>query len=194
MIHSLEGVLSSRGADFVRVKVGGIEFHLEASEQTIRSLPSPGSPVQILTYLYVREDIMKLYGFAREIERSLFLQLLTVSGIGPRQALKMLTATPAERLIGMLESEDADALASLPGLGKKTAGKIVLQLRGKLLQESTTETSRFDDIVSGLVDMGYEKAQATKAVQQSAAEAEADGVDPTALEREVFRRALLSLG
>ena len=194
MIHSLEGVLSSRGADFVHVKVGGIEFHLEASEQTIRSLPSPGSPVQILTYLYVREDIMKLYGFAREIERSLFLQLLTVSGIGPRQALKMLTATPAERLIGMLESEDADALASLPGLGKKTAGKIVLQLRGKLLQESTTETSRFDDIVSGLVDMGYEKAQATKAVQQSAAEAEADGVDPTALEREVFRRALLSLG
>lgn len=194
MIHSLEGVLSSRGADFVRVKVGGIEFHLEASEQTIRSLPSPGSPVQILTYLYVREDIMKLYGFARDIERSLFLQLLTVSGIGPRQALKMLTATPAERLIGMLESEDADALASLPGLGKKTAGKIVLQLRGKLMQESTTETSRFDDIVSGLVDMGYEKAQATKAVQQSAAEAEADGVDPTALEREVFRRALLSLG
>lgn len=194
MINSLEGTLSSRGADFVRLKVGGMEFHLEASEQTVRSLPSPGSEVQLLTYLYVREDILRLYGFAREIERSLFLQLLTVSGIGPRQALKLLTAAPAERLLAMLESEDTDALSSLPGLGKKTAGKIVLQLRGKLTQEVESGGGTWDDLVSGLVDMGYDKAQATKAVQQAAAEAATEGIEGAALERDVFRRALLSLG
>lgn len=178
----------------MRLKVGGMEFHLETSEQTVRSLPSPGSEVQLLTFLYVREDILRLYGFAREIERSLFLQLLTVSGIGPRQALKLLTAAPAERLLAMLESEDTDALASLPGLGKKTAGKIVLQLRGKLTQEAESGGGTWDDLVSGLVEMGYDKAQATKAVQQAAAEAAAEGIEGAALERDVFRRALLSLG
>ncbi len=194
MINSVEGILSSRGVGFVRVKVGGIEFHLETSEQTVRSMPPAGTDVQLLTFLYVREDIMKLYGFASDVERTLFLQLLTVSGIGPRQALKMLTAAPAERLIAMLESEDTDALASLPGLGKKTASRIVLQLRGKLIQESEAEAGAWDDLISGLVEMGYDKAQATKAVQQAAEEAVTEGVEPSSMEREVFRRALLSLG
>ncbi|MFP4508963.1 MAG: Holliday junction branch migration protein RuvA [Spirochaetaceae bacterium] len=194
MINSLEGTLSSHGADFVRLKVGGLEFHLETSEQTVRSLPNTGSEVRLLTYLYVREDMLRLYGFSREMERSLFLQLLTVSGIGPKQALKLLTAAPAERLLGMLESEDVDALASLPGLGKKTAGKIVLQLRGKLTQDTESGGGTWDDLVSGLVEMGYDKAHATKAVQQAAAEAASEGVEGAALERDVFRRALLSLG
>ncbi|TVQ25306.1 MAG: Holliday junction branch migration protein RuvA [Spirochaetaceae bacterium] len=194
MINSVEGILSSRGPGFVRVKVGGIEFHLEASEQTVRAMPPAGTEVQLLTFLYVREDIMKLYGFASDVERTLFLQLLTVSGIGPRQALKMLTAAPAERLIAMLESEDTDALASLPGLGKKTAGRIVLQLRGKLIQESEVGADAWDDLISGLVEMGYDKAQATKAVQQASEEAAAEGVEPSSMERDVFRRALLSLG
>ena len=133
MIHSLTGTVSGGDENTVLIKTdGGIEWMLQISTTTASALPRQGNEVRILTHLHHREDQMILFGFATAEERSVFFDLLKVSGIGTRQALRILSGMSVSELVRSLDSEDVDSLARVPGLGKKTAQKILLTLRGKL--------------------------------------------------------------
>ena len=199
MIHSIHGTITALGAGFIRLEQSGIEWTLEASAQSVSSAPRVGEQARIYTWLYVREDAMKLFGFTEAKERRVFLDLLSVNGVGPRQALKMLSAARSDDILRMLEQEDTAGLSRLPGLGKKTAAKIVLQLRGTLSEETPQGAGQsaggpLDDVTAGLIEMGYDRSRATEAVARALEQVEAEEVDEAERERELFRRAILLLG
>ncbi|MFP4643803.1 MAG: Holliday junction branch migration protein RuvA [Spirochaetales bacterium] len=199
MIHSIRGTIAGLGAGFIRLECNGIEWTLEASAQSVSSAPRVGEQAKIYTWLYVREDAIKLFGFTDAKERRVFLDLLSVNGVGPRQALKMLSAARSDDIVRMLEQEDTAGLSRLPGLGKKTAAKIVLQLRGALSEETPPGERQgsggpLDDVTAGLVEMGYDRAKAAEAVSRAQEQVEAEAVDERERERELFRRAILILG
>lgn len=199
MIHSIRGTITALGAGFIRLEQSGIEWTLEASAQSVSSAPRVGDQATIYTWLYVREDAMKLFGFTEAKERKVFLDLLSVNGVGPRQALKMLSAAKSDDIVRMLEQEDTAGLSRLPGLGKKTAAKIVLQLRGALSEETPEGGGQstggpLDDVTAGLIEMGYDRARASEAVSKALEQVEAENIDEVERERELFRRAILILG
>lgn len=198
MIHSMRGTITALGAGYIRLETAGIEWTLEASAQSVSSAPRVGEVARVYTWLQVREDSMKLFGFVDAKERRVFLDLLSVNGVGPRQALKMLSAARSDEILRMLEQEDTAGLSRLPGLGKKTAAKIVLQLRGSLAEETTETgagvTAPLDDVTAGLVEMGYDRGSAADAVSKALTQVQAEGIEENEQERELFRRAILILG
>ena len=121
MFNSLKGTVSQKNAVSVHLQTDFIEWDLLAPGSTLDSLPQVGDTVRLFTYLHHREDQLALYGFASREERNLFLDLLKVGGIGPRQALKILSGMSVEEFVGSLNSDDVDGLSRVPGLGKKTA-------------------------------------------------------------------------
>ncbi len=191
MINSLSGTVSAVDAATLFLETdGGIEWSLQISGRTAESLPGVGEAVRVLTYLHHRDDQMVLYGFSTRDERTVFHDLLRVGGIGPRQALRILSGMSVDQLVHYLDNEDVDALSRIPGLGKKTAQKILLTLRGKLsLEPAPTEEAR-DDIVDALMEMGFERAAAKKAVASLRSDI-TDGEDGD--EGELLRRAIVSL-
>ncbi|MFW5796006.1 MAG: Holliday junction branch migration protein RuvA, partial [Alkalispirochaeta sp.] len=153
-------------------------------------------------HLHVREDILRLYGFWSEMERTAFLELLSVSGIGPRQALKILSGTTVEELGRFLESDDVDGLTRIPGLGKKTAQRLILQLKGHLVVESggsgtTTEPGGGNlrtELLEALTEMGFDRRRAETVLSSVARELGTDPHAPdTVHEQELFRRAIVAL-
>ena len=137
---------------------------------------------------------MVLFGFSEEGERDIFLELIKVSGIGPRQALKILSGISAEEIVRLIETEDAAALSRLPGIGKKTAGKIILALRGNLTPPEEEETSSgFAELVNALVDMGFDRKGAQKTVAHIAGSDEITSIPQKEREHEIFRRAIVAL-
>ncbi|TFG64168.1 MAG: Holliday junction branch migration protein RuvA [Spirochaetales bacterium] len=202
MFNSLSGTITYRGFQSVCLETGGIEWDIAVTSSTALKLPAAGEKIRILTWLYHREDAMKVYGFLSEQERDLFLDLLKITGIGPKQALKILSGIGPEQFITALDAEDVDALARVPGLGKKTASKIVLSMRGKLTR-NTEAPGVFDDIVDALTDMGFERGKAQETVRVLAQELKrpAEGTAagntgaPAAedLEKEIFKRAIIRL-
>ena len=138
---------------------------------------------------------MRLYGFSNPDERRVFLELTRVSGIGPRAALKILSASSPDRLLQLLEAEDVEGLVQLPGLGRKTAQKIILTLRGRLLAGSADAGGTHAELIEGLVEMGFDRAAATRAVGNLAEEIASEKPDlgPSELEQEMFRRAIVLL-
>lgn len=194
MINSITGTITSRSPTGFCVATGGIEFEMEASQTTIRALPPVGTTGRVLVYLHHREDAMKLYGFMDEEERYLFHQLMRVSGIGARQALRILSgATPRDLRI-ILESEDVASLTRIPGLGTKTAQKIILTLRGSLVAvESADSPGAEAEIVEGLVAMGFDRAKAATAVRKLADQLARESFAETEREGELFRRAIVAL-
>ena len=197
MFNSLSGKITHKGSNSLRILTGGVEWELEASPNTISSAPGTGNSGSVLVYLHHSQDSLKLYGFSEENERFLFLELLKVSGIGPRQALRILSGSSPDLLIGILESGDADALSRVPGIGKKTAQKILLALQGKLtMPGDSCSTGPYSDIVESLHEMGYAKKAAEEAVAATKREMDREGTsfkDPETEEKEIFRRALLNL-
>ncbi len=199
MIHSIRGTITALGAGFIRLEQNGIEWTLEASAQSVSTAPRVGEEAKVFTWLYVREDALKLFGFTEAKERRVFLDLLSVNGVGPRQALKMLSAARSDDILRMLEQEDTAGLARLPGLGKKTAAKIVLQLRGALSSEPPESGAHsahgpLDDVTAGLIEMGYDRSRAAEAVAKAQEQVEAEQIEEAERERELFRRAILILG
>ncbi len=156
MYNSIQGTLTGKGATRVFLENQGIEYELEVSYNTLSSLPELGSRVRLYTYLHHREDVMKLYGFLEEAERRLFLDLLKVDGIGPRQALRILSGTTVQAFLRILESEDVKALTRIPGLGTKTAQKVLLSLKGKINLEEEGVPQEEKDLQVALVEMGFE--------------------------------------
>lgn len=192
MFNSLTGRITAAGPDYVRIQTGGIEWHLDASGRTVQRLSGAAGEVRVPVYLYHREDVMRMYGFADEHERRVFAELLTVSGIGPRQALKILTGVTARELQELVEREDVKGLAALPGLGKKTAEKMVFTLKGTLVSTADGGAEPLSDIVRALCDMGFDERQAAEAVRGILS---ADDLpdDETSRESEVLRRAIVRL-
>jgi Holliday junction DNA helicase RuvA len=137
---------------------------------------------------------MRMYGFSREEERDLFLELIRVSGIGPKQALRILSGIPVEQLVAVIDNEEADRLSQVPGVGKKTAAKIILALRGKLMTaEQEKSDGRYPELVSALNEMGFEAKKAKQALIEVAGEIDADGMGESEFEHELFRRAIVYL-
>ncbi|POQ98249.1 hypothetical protein AU468_14155 [Alkalispirochaeta sphaeroplastigenens] len=166
MFHSLTGRISGHQFPLVFLETGGIEWELEVSATTFQSVLAVerGEEARLLVYLHTREDLLKLYGFWSGSERQAFLQLITVPGIGPRQALKILSGTTVAQLTRFLEEEDLSALTRIPGLGTKTAQKMILQLKGHLVREAppgrtaaAAPVGPLEELATALVDMGYDK-------------------------------------
>jgi Holliday junction DNA helicase RuvA len=169
MIASLRGKLISKRPDGVVVEVGGVGYSVSVPLSILSSLPDEASEVFLFTYLHVREDILQLFGFRSEEEKRIFTTLIGVSGIGPKIALSILSTIPTDTFYGLVHSEDVEALCRVPGLGKKTAQRIILELREKLPALTLKEKKDviYDDTLSALVNLGYKKNVAQDALDRA---------------------------
>jgi len=181
----------------VVVECGGVGYDVSISVSTFTALPVDGSEASLFIHTHVREDALALFGFAELAEKRLFEKLLTISGIGPKLAITVLSGISAERLVGAIRAQDHATLTKIPGIGKKTAERVVLELKDKLddmvgsLPESSAPRSLgavADDVLSALVNLGYPRPVAQKAVENAAKDA-GDGLD---FER-LFRAAMAAV-
>jgi len=168
VIRGLRGTLVSKRPGEVLVDVQGVIFRVQTSATTLQELGDPGEPISLVTHLMVREEELALYGFATETELELFLSLLGVSGVGPRGALSVLSLGPPERIAEWIREEQVDQLARAPGVGRKTASRIVLELRGRL--PSLVPSSGVDELdrelLAALQALGYTAQEARMAAAQ----------------------------
>lgn len=172
MISRLNGRLVEKAPPQIVIDVNGVGYEVDVSMQTFYLLPPLNESVQLYTQLVVREDAHLLFGFSTAAERATFRQLVKVSGIGAKTALGILSAMSADELAQAVAQEDVKKLSSAPGIGKKTAERMVLELRGKLVPESTAglpastaAAGETDDIVSTLLALGYNEREAKAAVK-----------------------------
>lgn len=170
MIAGVRGILEATSGDAIVVAVGDFSIRVAVPTSTLNRLGAIGEPVHLRTHLYLREDVLALYGFATDEEHKLFETLLTVSGVGPRLALSMLSAAAPDAIRSAIAAGDVDALARIPGLGKKLAGRIVLELRGKIEVPATAVAvavpSTIDsDVITALTNLGYTAADAQQALR-----------------------------
>ena len=198
MLYSVTGRLTHKGLDSVHVQVGGLELELSISARSLQALPAPGAEVKMYTYLYHRDDQMRLYGFAAQAERALFLDLLRVGGVGPRLVIRILSGIEAAELVQALEANDLPRLVQIPGLGNKTAQKMVLALQGKLslapaATAATGTPGLEEDITAALAGMGFGTREARAAVRVVIKELAGEGGAGREREREVLRRAVARL-
>lgn len=173
MISKLSGQLIEKHPPQIVIDVGGVGYEVDVSMQTFYQLPALQEPVQLYTQLIVREDAHLLFGFATQAERATFRQLIKVSGIGAKTALGILSAMSSDELAAAVAAEDIKRLSSAPGIGKKTAERMILELRGKLVggtvsdglfaPEAPGDTT--DDIISTLLALGYNEREAAAAVK-----------------------------
>ncbi|MDR1903058.1 MAG: Holliday junction branch migration protein RuvA [Treponema sp.] len=194
MFNSIRGIITGKSADTVYLLTGGIEWDITVPAKDIERLPSPGEEGKVYTWLYHKEDQMRLYGFADEAGRNTFLELIKVEGIGPRGGIKIMGGIGREELEQALETEDLARLEQVPGLGKKTAQKMLLALKGKLTRiPQPGSAGPYSDLVKALEDMGYDRRSAAAALEKAAASAD-PGLSRSEKEQVVFREAILSLG
>ena len=192
MIALLAGTLAAKEADRVVVRTpGGVGYECFVPTRTLAELPHPGQPVELHTSLVVREDGQTLYGFTTAEERRVFQRLIQASGVGPKLALAMLSLHPSERLVRSIRDKDIAALVAVPGVGKKTAERLVLELADKTgdLAAGTAEPSSTasDAAIKALVRLGYGAPEADDAVRRALAQ---DGRRDTA---ELLKAALAFL-
>jgi Holliday junction DNA helicase RuvA len=169
MIVALEGILDSRGIDSAVVKVGPLSLLVYVPGSTLSRLGTVGDKVHLHTHLYVREDNLSFYGFASADELALFQNLISVSGIGPKAALAFLSTLNVDQLASAIVGGNVDLLTQVPGIGKKMAGRVVLELKGKLEKGwagavTPALTPDDADVVAALTTLGYSLKEATQAV------------------------------
>ncbi|PYQ36229.1 MAG: Holliday junction branch migration protein RuvA [Acidobacteria bacterium] len=170
MIGRLVGRLASKATDHVILDVGGVGYLVQIPLSTFYELPEAESPASLWIHTHVREDALALYGFLTERERSLFLMLIDVAGIGPRVALTVLSGIPPTDLVEALRGSDVRRLMAVPGVGKKTAERMVLELAEKASKFAGEPSAvrpaavATEDVVSALVNLGYRKGDAERAV------------------------------
>ena len=170
MIGRLTGRLASKAPDHVLLEVGGVGYFVHIPLSTFYDLPEQESPTSLWIHTHVREDALALFGFLTEREKALFLLLLGVTGIGPRVALTVLSGMPPSELVEALRSKDARKLVAVPGVGKKTADRMVLELSEKVANLAPETPAgeaaavAADDVVSALVNLGYRRSEAERAV------------------------------
>lgn len=165
MIASIKGNLDYIGPDWIIVAIGGISVKLSVPSSTIENLGPIGNKIELHTFLQIRDNDINLYGFSNAEGRSIFEILLSISGVGPRLALSLLSFFNPESLAMTIASSDIDSLSMVPGLGKKTASRIVLELKGKLQDWSfSAEAPHIDETTAALIALGYSANEVIKAV------------------------------
>jgi len=205
MIAYLSGTLLSKQATSAIVDVGGVGYDVAIPLSTFYELGEVGAPVQLRIYTHVREDTLQLFGFKTARERELFLQLISVSGVGPGLAIKLLSGMNADEMVASIRTNNLARLVSIPGVGRKTAERLVVDLRDKIaalsspaLEEAfaakaaaagapTSEDSIRNDALSALANLGYQKSAAEKAVTKAVDEGGELSVEV------ILRRSLRSL-
>jgi Holliday junction DNA helicase RuvA len=185
MIAHLSGTLLSKQPNSVILEVGGVGYEVNIPVSTFYDLEEPGSNVQLRIYTHVREDTLQLFGFKTARERELFLRVISVSGIGPQLGIKLLSGMSADEMIVSIRTNNLAKLTLIPGIGRKTAERLVMELRDKVASLSspeleqelgattaagvpvTTEDSMRADVLSALLNLGYQRGSAEKAVNSA---------------------------
>ena len=194
MFNSIRGIVSGKNSEAAFILTGGVEWEIAMPANDIEKLPPAGEECRVFTWLYHREDQMRLFGFAEERRRDTFHELLKVEGVGPRSALKIMSGIGQEELERALETGDLARLEAVPGLGKKTAQKMLLALKGKLVHApaASAASSPYGDLIEALAEMGYEKRAASDAISR----AETDlppGLSSAEKEKLLFKNAIVYL-
>jgi holliday junction DNA helicase RuvA len=194
MIGRLRGTLLEKHPPQLLLDVGGVGYEVDAPMSTFYVLPEPGQPVTLHTHLVVREDSHTLYGFAAESERSLFRSLIKVNGVGAKLALTILSGISPEGFVTCVQHQDTAALVRLPGVGKKTAERLIVEMRDRLSdwQDASPATvgggdsaAPMEEAVSALIALGYKAPEASRMVRAVDGAAELDSA-------EIIRMALQS--
>ena len=175
MIGRIQGILAEKHPPQIVVLCSGVGYEIDVPMSTFYALPRAGEEVALLTHLVVREDAHLLYGFATAAERSAFRQLLKISGVGPKVALSVLSGLSVDDLAAAVASQDAARLTKVPGVGKKTAERLVLELRDKLpmavtVARADAASGASSDVLNALLGLGYNEREAQAAVKQLPAE------------------------
>ncbi len=194
MIAHLRGKLLAKHPNQAIVETGGVGYDVTISVPTFSDLPGVSGEVALHIHTHVREDIIALYGFLRSAEKKLFERLITVSGIGPKLAITILSGMAADEMVNAIRGNDIVRLTRIPGIGKKTAERMVLELRDKLPAEqpgeiaaSPTLSAVEEDVLSALVNLGYQRANAEKALAGMSKNGKSGPFDA------MFREALAAL-
>ena len=166
MIGSLRGKLLSKKPDNILVEACGVGYQVHVPLNVLSRMPNEGQDIFLHIHTHVREDALQLYGFQAEEEKRIFTTLLGISGIGPKMALNVLSGLSLDEFLSALESEDVAMLCRIPGLGKKTAHRLILELREKLPSVSGSKDHAFDDALSALINLGYKKNVAQEFLEQ----------------------------
>ena len=192
MIASVSGEVLVRRPDYVVIDASGVGYRLAVSAETLKSVPARGKHASLHAHLVAREDSLSLYGFASEEERDLFLHLISVGGVGPKVAMAALSGGPVRELLRAIAAGDAKRFQAVPGIGKRTAERIIVELREKVAGEIATDAdgipdSGEDDARSlareGLLNLGYTPPEAEKLL------ADAQGESPEEIVQSALRRA-----
>ena len=178
LIAAIEGVLEAKSGDGAMVRVGGVTLAVSVPANDLAALPAPGSVVRLVTYLAVREDDLQLYGFADERGRTLFESLLGISGIGPKAALAVLSVMTVDELASAIIAGDATAITRAPGVGRRSAERIIVDLKGKLEDEfgswptavAASGASGADPALAWLLGLGFSPIEARQALSLDADE------------------------
>ncbi len=171
MIERIRGRVEERGADWVVLDLGAISLRIHTTNATLSDLGDRGAETNLHTHLYMREDLVTLYGFGSPDERALFERLLSVSGVGPRAAQLMLSVLSPAALSDAIDNEQVDVLVRVPGIGRKTAQRVILELKGKLVPlgakaaTSVAPAPVDTELIGVLVGLGYSAAEASDALR-----------------------------
>jgi Holliday junction DNA helicase RuvA len=193
MIAHLRGKLLAKHPNQAVIETAGVGYDVTITIPTFSDLPSLGSEVALHIHTHVREDQIALYGFLRPAEKQLFEKLITVSGLGPKLAITILSGMPADEMVGAIRNNDIARLTRIPGIGKKTAERMVLELRDKLppagaeIPAAPTMTAMEEDVLSALTNLGYQRPAAERALAQAAKNGKEESFEA------LFRNTLASL-
>jgi holliday junction DNA helicase RuvA len=195
MIAHLRGRLFSKQPQQAIVEAAGVGYDVAISVSTYTSLPAEGSEVALHIHTQVREDTLALYGFLDRNDKRIFERLITVSGVGPKLAITIQSGLPADRLVAALRAQDHATLTRIPGVGKKLAERLVVELKDKLEDMAVAAPAvaaagpAADDVLSALVNLGYQRPSAQKAIEAAVAKDKKLGEHFDAL----FRAALMAI-
>ena len=176
MIDSIKGILVKKNPTSVIIDIGGIRLGVPITLATFEKIPDPNQAVELLTYLHVREDIMELYGFYDDLERDVFMQLNSISGIGPRSAMNILSGTNPIEFKKKIIDSDVASLTSIPGIGTKTAKRIIVELKDKFTDQETgsdldfllvsSDKDKIDDVTKVLISLGYKRSAINQVIKK----------------------------
>ena len=165
MIGRLKGRLEAKAPPQILVEVAGVAYEVDVPMSTFYALPATGEAVTLFTHLSIKEDSHSLYGFATMEERTTFRQLIKISGVGARTALSVLSGLSVGELAEAVVLQDAARLTKVPGIGKKTAERLLLELKGKIAESMRPQTAGSGDVVNALLALGYSEKEALLAVK-----------------------------
>ena len=199
MIATIEGILTAKKEISIIVEISGVGLELFVPSRTLRELGSEGEVVSFFTYMYVREDAIVLYGFAIEEDKSMFLSLLGVSGVGPKVAMGIISASNSSELANLISGEKDSALTAFPGIGRKTAQRIILELKDKInaadygsgsgVSVSALDSDLSEEVTAALCSLGFTRIAALKAINRLSSEDISSLTSVEDLVRELLKRS-----